>query len=69
MSENRLETAKQQVTDAEADVARQKVIIAELEKRGHPAVGAHSLLRLLEQGLREKREALARLKMSDPELK
>jgi hypothetical protein len=60
-----LEIAKRQVTEAEADVARQKLIIAELEKRGHPAVGAHSLLRLLEKNLHENREVVAQLKMSE----
>ena len=65
-SENRLEIALRLVSEAEADVARQKLIIAELEKRGHPAVGAHALLRSLDKNLHEYREAAALLKMAEP---
>ena len=65
MSESQLEIAQHQVAEAETDIERQKLIIAELEKGGHPAAGAHTLLRLLEQSLHEHREALSQLKMSE----
>ena len=65
MSESRLEIAQRMVAEAEADLAGQKLIIEALEKRGLPAVGARTLLQLLEKSLHEYRAALALLKMKE----
>ena len=44
--------------EAEADVERQLRIIADLERSGHSALGAKTLLRLMEQILDGYRQAL-----------
>ena len=62
--ESRLEIAERQVRDAEEDVARQKRIVEDLVKAGHPAVGARTLLRLLQQTLDNYREALYLIRSS-----
>jgi len=54
-------TSLRRYTEAYADVLRQKRIIAELENDGHPALGARTLLDLLESDLALRLEALESL--------
>jgi len=62
--ESRLEILRWQVAEAEADVMRQKRLIDELKKSSHSTEGAHILLGLLENTLREYRNALALIESS-----
>jgi hypothetical protein len=56
--ESRLEIVERQVIEAEAGVARQRRIIGELRREGHPASGSQTLLRLLNEAFGNYRYAL-----------
>jgi hypothetical protein len=56
-----IETLKRLICEAEADIHRQEKVIAELQRDGHTAIGAATLLRLLENDLEGYRKALAAL--------
>lgn len=60
--ESRLEIFKRRVAEAEAAVARQKRLIEDLEREGHPTQGSHILLGLLEDALRNAKDALVTMK-------
>jgi hypothetical protein len=53
-----LETIERLIRETEADICRQEVIIKELQQDGRPAVGAVTLLRLLESDLASYRKVL-----------
>ena len=57
--ETRLSVAREQVALAEAAVARQRLLLADVKALGHPAEGAKMLLRFLEGRLAEARKELA----------
>jgi hypothetical protein len=56
--ESRLDIAKRQVVEGEADVARQTRIIQELTLAGHTTLGARTMLRLFEDALARSQEEL-----------
>jgi len=53
---------RRQLCEAEADIQRQEKVIAELRRDGHSAIGAATLLRLLQNDLEGYRKALAALR-------
>jgi hypothetical protein len=63
---NELQDALQLVVEAEADLALQRKIVFQLERDGHPSIGARTMQRLLEQNLQNRREMLARLIPAEP---
>ncbi len=65
-SRNELQDALQFVIEAEAELALQRKIVFQLERDGHPSLGAHTMQRLLEQNLQKRREILARLMPAEP---
>jgi|GEM_PF-5925846 len=60
-NEGNLERARTNLRNTEADIARQRSIIARLEKSGRPTLGARTMLGLLEQELGHCRETLKAL--------
>lgn len=63
---NELQDALQLVVEAEADLALQRRIVFQLERDGHPSIGARTMQRLLEQNLETRRKILARLVPPEP---
>jgi hypothetical protein len=72
-TEDRLSMARRHVVEGEAHVARQEILIAELDRDGHPelAVEARELLATLQTSLGLMRADLSRIenepRRSDPE--
>jgi hypothetical protein len=46
-----LETIQRLISETQASIGRQEKLITELKRDGHPAIGATTLLRLLENDL------------------
>lgn len=65
-SRNELQDALQLVAEAEADLALQRKIVFQLERDGHPSIGARTMQRLLEQNLEKRRDILAHLIPAKP---
>lgn len=57
--EKPLEIARRHVVEAEAGVARQRELVAELERQGHDSTQAQAVLHLFEHTLRFMHEDLA----------
>ena len=66
MPESELATALRLYTEAQTDVLRQKRILDELQRDGHPALGARTLLQLLENTLAERQKILERVSVQQP---
>ncbi len=64
--ESRLEIARRRVAVAEAEVLRQKLIVEDLQKSGHPAQGSIILLGLMQQSLETFRKSLALMEEHNP---
>jgi hypothetical protein len=60
--ESELDMAERHVREAEAHICRQKEIIDELRRDGHPTEAAENLLRVFEVTLESHRQGLARIK-------
>jgi hypothetical protein len=60
--ETKLDIAVRHLAEAEAAIARQKHLIEELERDGHPSQGSRILLGLLEESAHQARQALATFK-------
>ena len=60
--ESTLEMVERHVQEAMAHIARQKEIIEELQRDGHPLAAAESLLRVFEETLRTHLVHAARLR-------
>lgn len=60
--ETKMDIAIRHLAEAEAAVLRQKHLIQELERDGHPSEGSHILLGLLEERARQARKAIATLR-------
>lgn len=55
--ESKLDILNRHIAEAEAAIARQKRLIEELEREGHPTKGSHILLGLFEETLRQAQVA------------
>ena len=61
-TETRLQTAERHVREAEAHIARQREIVEELRRDGHPTIEAEILLRIFEDTLKSHLDGLARVR-------
>ena len=58
----KVETIKKLILETQASIGRQEKVITELQRDGHSAIGATTLLRLLENDLADYRKVLDSLR-------
>lgn len=58
----KVETIEKLILETQASIGHQEKVITELQRDGHPAIGATTLLRLLENDLADYRKVLDSLR-------